>query len=145
MFSERTQDGIERDPEQYFKRYNAKFPERGGCQKANTAKTSTERKEDLKQLRARWEQLHNAHMRKHGHTEQISMKSYADQGIDLPTEQHHLPSEWRKPDSIAKVTEFRQLKAEIKLLTTEQLPPETLAAISAHAQKQSRVTSENGI
>ncbi len=137
MFSERTQDGIERDPEQYFKRYNAKFPERGGCQKANTAKTSTERKEDLKQLRARWEQLHNAHMRKHGHTEQISMKSYADQGIDLPTEQHHLPSEWRKPDSIAKVTEFRQLKAEIKLLTTEQLPPETLAAISAHAQKQS--------
>ena len=37
MFSERTQDGIERDPEQYFKRYNAKFPERGGCQKGDVS------------------------------------------------------------------------------------------------------------
>ena len=35
MYSERLQDGIEREPEQYFKRYNAKNPERGGNKKAS--------------------------------------------------------------------------------------------------------------
>ena len=40
MFNERLQDGIERDPEQYFKRYNGKNPERGGAKKDNTGKSS---------------------------------------------------------------------------------------------------------
>lgn len=33
MFCERRLDGIERNPEQFFKRYNPKFPERGGAKK----------------------------------------------------------------------------------------------------------------
>lgn len=33
MFSERQVDGIERDPEQYFKRYNGKSSEKGGARK----------------------------------------------------------------------------------------------------------------
>lgn len=33
MFSERTIDGISRDPDQYFKRYNSKNPEKGGAKK----------------------------------------------------------------------------------------------------------------
>ncbi|MEZ5448741.1 MAG: MobA/MobL family protein, partial [Thiolinea sp.] len=40
MFSERRLDGIERDPEQFFKRYNGKCPEKGGCKKDNTGKNS---------------------------------------------------------------------------------------------------------
>ena len=47
MFNERLQDGIERDPEQYFKRYNSKNPERGGA-KDNTGKNYQERKLILK-------------------------------------------------------------------------------------------------
>ena len=31
MFSERGNDGIKRDTEQWFKRYNAKAPEKGGA------------------------------------------------------------------------------------------------------------------
>ena len=38
MFNERLQDGIERDPEQYFKRYNSKNPERGGAKKTIRAR-----------------------------------------------------------------------------------------------------------
>ena len=34
MFSERGHDGIERDAEQWFKRYNAKAPEKGGARKS---------------------------------------------------------------------------------------------------------------
>jgi hypothetical protein len=37
MYSERIVDGIERDPDQYFKRYNAKYPDRGGCQRRAVA------------------------------------------------------------------------------------------------------------
>ena len=33
MFSERLIDGIERDPDQYFKRHNSKNPEKGGAKK----------------------------------------------------------------------------------------------------------------
>ena len=39
MFCERLQDGIERTPQQFFKRYNSKDPSKGGCQKDNTGKT----------------------------------------------------------------------------------------------------------
>ena len=34
MFSERGHDGIERDAEQWFRRYNAKAPEKGGAKKS---------------------------------------------------------------------------------------------------------------
>lgn len=54
MFSERTIDGIERDPEQYFKRYNAKKPEKGGAKKANTGIQPADRRADLLAQRERW-------------------------------------------------------------------------------------------
>ncbi|NRD71622.1 MobA/MobL family protein, partial [Psychrobacter okhotskensis] len=82
MFSERTIDGIERDPDQYFKRYNSKNPEKGGAKKANTPKMSAERKEELKAMRDRWEKICNAHLERGFHSERISMKSLKEQGIE---------------------------------------------------------------
>ena len=38
MFSERGNDGIERSGEQWFKRHNAKAPEKGGARKSRAAK-----------------------------------------------------------------------------------------------------------
>ncbi|WP_407217985.1 MobA/MobL family protein [Escherichia coli] len=66
MFSERQVDGIDRDPEQYFKRYNAKAPEKGGARKgygpsAGQTLTKAERAAELKELRGRWEAMCNAH------------------------------------------------------------------------------------
>lgn len=82
MFSERLIDGIERDPEQYFKRYNAKNPERGGGKKANEPKLADERKLELKQQRDRWERMCNSHLEHAGSAARISMKSLVDQGVD---------------------------------------------------------------
>lgn len=104
MFSERMNDGIERDPEQYFKRYNAKYPERGGAKKHNVQGTATERKAALKEMRGRWEQMHNSHIDRHipgnnlrnasrNHRAKISMKSLAEQGIERKAEPHMTPSE----------------------------------------------------
>lgn len=82
MFSERLIDDIERDPDQYFKRYNSKNPEKGGAKKANTPKKSADRKAELKAMRDRWEKTCNAHLERAGHYERISMKSLKEQGID---------------------------------------------------------------
>lgn len=82
MFSERTRDSIERDPEQYFKRYNSKNPEKGGAKKANTPKKSAERKADLKAMRDRWEKTCNAHLERAGRKERINMKSLKEQGLN---------------------------------------------------------------
>ena len=82
MFSERTIDDVERDPDQYFKRYNSKNPEKGGAKKANTPKFSAERKEELKAMRDRWEKICNAHLERAGRYERISMKSNKEQGIE---------------------------------------------------------------
>ena len=81
MFSERTIDDVERDPDQYFKRYNSKNPEKGGAKKANTPKKSVERKEELKAMRDRWEKICNAHLERGFYSERISMKSLKEQGI----------------------------------------------------------------
>lgn len=82
MFSERLIDGIERDPNQYFKRHNPKKPELGGAKKANTPKLADERKLELKEQRDRWEKLCNQHLELAGSDARISMKSLKEQGID---------------------------------------------------------------
>lgn len=82
MFSERTRDGIERDPDQYFKRYNGKNPEKGGAKKANTGLSHADRKADLLAQRERWEQTCNKHLELAGSRQRISMKSLKEQGIN---------------------------------------------------------------
>ncbi|MCL1047985.1 MobA/MobL family protein, partial [Shewanella electrodiphila] len=81
MFSERLRDGIDRDPDSYFKRYNSKNPESGGSKKANTPKLAAERKLELKQQRDRWEKMCNTHLELAGSDAKISMKSLKAQNI----------------------------------------------------------------
>jgi hypothetical protein len=83
MYSERTVDGIERDPEQYFKRYNGQHPELGGCRK-----DSAGTEERLLETRQRWAEAQNAHLQQHGHAARVDHRSLAEQGIDRAPEQH---------------------------------------------------------
>lgn len=122
MFSERINDGIERDPEQYFKRYNPKFPERGGAKKHRTGETPTERKAALVELRDRWEQMHNANVRRNGigiskldARSKISMKSYKERAetdykfSDKQPQRKMLPSE---SNALHRVAELQRAAAE---------------------------------
>ena len=117
MFSERQRDGIERDPEQYYKRFNAKSPERGGCRKgygpsAGQTLTRAERAAELKALRGRWEVMCNSHLAQAGMAQRIDMRSHAERGTGLEPERKQLPSQWRGQGR-AKVIEFRQDRAEL--------------------------------
>ena len=120
MFSERTNDGIERDPEQYFKRYNPKHPERGGAKKHRSGETIAERKAALIELRDRWEKTHNRHIRLHGkglsrlsENAQINMKSYAEQYQH--TENEKTPQRKMKPsesNALHRLAELERAAAE---------------------------------
>lgn len=119
MFSERINDGIERDPDQYFKRYNPKYPERGGARKHNVQGTYQERKEVLKAQRDRWEKLHNEHLTKYGHHANISMKSLKVQGINRIVEPKMTPSESAALQRKAQTE--RLAKATIAIIKRERL------------------------
>ncbi|MDE9545190.1 MobA/MobL family protein [Xenorhabdus bovienii] len=112
MFSERLNDGIARDPEQYFKRFNRKTPERGGSQKANTGLDPATRKAQLVALRERWEVTCNQHLERAQLSERIDMRSYAKQGVSLVPEKKMLPSEWRQPQQRSVITEYRHIRQE---------------------------------
>ncbi len=88
MFSERRMDGIERDPAQLFKRYNAKNPEKGGAQKASGGKARGEMKDELLVTRQRWSDVQNAHLERHGHADRVDHRSLANQGIERAPEKH---------------------------------------------------------
>ena len=91
MYSERTRDGIDRDPAQYFKRYNAKAPERGGCRK-----DSAGTEERLQATRERWANVQNKHLERYGHADRVTHLSLKDQGIDREPEKHLGPKRVHK-------------------------------------------------
>ena len=74
MFSERGHDGIERSAEQWFKRYNAKAPEKGGARKSREAKAGGW----LEKTRKAWEQTANRALERAGRSERIDGRSLAD-------------------------------------------------------------------
>jgi hypothetical protein len=118
MFSERRVDGIERGPDEYFKRANSKAPERGGAKKgygprAGEKLSREERAEHLKELRSRWEEMANNHLARAGREERIDMRSYADRGLDIAPASRLLPSEWRDGKTRDNVIAFRRATAEL--------------------------------
>ena len=75
MFSERTNDGIERSAEQWFKRYNAKDPEKGGARKS----TATKPRDWLEQTREDWADQANEALERAGSLERINEASLENQ------------------------------------------------------------------
>lgn len=83
MYSERTRDGLDRDPELYFKRFNARAPEKGGCRK-----DSAGTQERLQATRERWATVQNAHLERYGHAARVDHRSLEAQGVKRQPEKH---------------------------------------------------------
>ncbi len=121
MYCERIQDGIERDPDKYFKRYNSKSPEKGGCKKVNRGTKAAERKAELKETRKLWADLTNKHLERHGHAARVDHRTLEEQGIDRDPEQHlggagvrHLTDQDR-----AAIVAFRSASRELQAADAE--------------------------
>ena len=81
MFSDRIQDGIERGPEQYFKRANRKALEKGGALKRSYGANKTEAAQTYRDIRARWGEVQNLALEAHGIQARVDHRSLAEQGI----------------------------------------------------------------
>ena len=116
MYSERMSDGIERDPEQYFKRYNAKTPGKGGCKK-DSAGTP----ERLQATRERVATLTNVHLARAGHTTTVDHRSLKAQGIDRLPEKHIGPVSVRQMAAleISALLERRSAEDELQSVCRE--------------------------
>ena len=81
MFCERELDGIERGADTFFKRYNAKSPEKGGAKKANTGLDLDVRKAMLKEQRTRWGDLVNKHLDRANSQSRVDMRNWRERGL----------------------------------------------------------------
>ncbi|WP_261531672.1 AAA family ATPase [Burkholderia multivorans] len=79
MFTERVNDGIARDPEQFFKRWNRENPEKGGAGKDRYLAT----RQFVVDVREEWAMTANHFMARHGIEARIDHRSYKALGIEL--------------------------------------------------------------
>ncbi len=111
MYSERTRDGHERDPAQYFRRYHAAAPEQGGCRK-DSAGTA----DRLAATRQRWAEIQNQHLARHGHAARVDHRSLQARGLDRRPERHLGPSRVRdlSPKEVVALLARRAAEGELE-------------------------------
>jgi hypothetical protein len=101
VWSARTLDGIERPPEQFFKRYNAVHPDRGGAQKAPW----TYHKGAVKADRTQYTDIMNAALERAGHAARLHPDRLMDRGIvERTPEPSALPSDSNKARYRGEIT-----------------------------------------
>ncbi|CAJ4414409.1 DNA strand transferase [Burkholderia pseudomallei] len=116
MLSDRMQDGVERSPEQTFRRYNAKQPERGGCKKDSGGKNRLALRDELIQKRKVCADLQNAALQKYGHATRVDHRSLREQGIERAPEPHLGPARIQdmSEEDKARVVEARRAHSHHK-------------------------------
>lgn len=140
MYSERIQDGIERGPDQFFKRYNSKQPERGGCQKSNTTKSAEQRKTELVELRERFADLQNVFLEEYGHADRVDHRSLADRGIERIPEKHLGWIDSQKQKSKDLLLEYREATQSFE--THRNYLPKYLAKLDREQEQLKPLTNE---
>lgn len=104
MWSPRICDGIDRDPEQYFRRHNPSAPERGGCKKSTGGKSRGERDAEIRATRERVARITNRHLERAGMDDRVDHRSLWERGINREPERHIGPGRDRlTPEVVAAV------------------------------------------
>jgi len=135
VFSDRGNDGIDRDPEQWFKRANKKEPEKGGAAKVRGLVA----KQWLTDTMADWASVANKHLEKGGYEDRIDHRSLKDQGINRIPQIHVGPAAFRmakkdlEPERLARYHQIRRAnqvdkKEEAVLVTTLKSHEDAVAA-----------------
>ena len=122
LISERTNDGLERSAEQWFRRYNPDHPEQGGARKT----TALHPKAWLVETREAWAEQTNQALERAGHEIRIDHRSLEAQGIERLPSLHLGPTvaamEARgiETERGAEVRRREQVNAQLAALTTQQ-------------------------
>jgi hypothetical protein len=141
MFSDRQHDGIERGPEQFFKRYNAKNPERGGARKMSYGADKEEAARTYEGIRERWAKVQNLALEHAGVEARVDHRSLAAQGIHREPEVHRGPAvsgiegrgevsqvgERQREQMRARTQAREMVVAEVCVVTREEVAAERVA------------------
>lgn len=92
MYSDRVPDGLYREPEAFFRRYNAKYPARGGAKKDSGGDRPSAMSSKARQRRENWAELTNEHLQKHGFDATLDARSNVARGIHRLPETHLGPA-----------------------------------------------------
>ena len=88
MVTDRVPDGVSREPEKVFTRYNAKQPEKGGWKKESGGRHRLALRDELIEKRTRCAELHHATLAKYGHAARVDHRTLSEQGIPRKPEKH---------------------------------------------------------
>jgi hypothetical protein len=142
MFSDRQLDGIERGPEQFFKRYNSKHPERGGAQKFSYGAGKEEAARTYEGIRERWATVQNLALEHAGIEARVDHRSLAAQGIrDREPELHRGPAvsgieargevsevgRRQREQRLERSLERAAVVSEVRVVTREEMALERVA------------------
>jgi hypothetical protein len=141
MFSDRQHDGIERGPEQFFKRYNAKNPERGGARKFSYGVDKEEAARTYEGIRERWATVQNLALEQAGVEARVDHRSLAAQGIHREPEVHRGPAvsgieargersqvgERQREQRLARTQARAMVVAEVRVVTRQEVAAERVA------------------
>ncbi|MEC3887139.1 MobA/MobL family protein [Xanthomonas campestris] len=104
VICDRLPDGIERPPEQMFRRHNPANPEKGGCRKDSGGKTPLAlRNQVIAQRKAAADEI-NAALAKHGHDLRVEHRTLREQGIQRAPERYLGPARIRKMTSTERAS-----------------------------------------
>ena len=95
MVSDRIPDGIERSPEQTFRRFNRAHPERGGRKKGSGGKNRMELREWVVGQRKIVADLTNDALARHGHSDRVDHRTLREQGRRRKPERYLGPARIR--------------------------------------------------
>lgn len=96
VICDRVPDGIERTPEQMFKRYNPTHPENGGCRKDSGGKGPQALRSQLTSQRKAMASETNAALEKHGHEVRVDHRSLKERGINRAPQKYLGPARIRR-------------------------------------------------
>ena len=137
MYSERHVDGIERTPEQFFKRYNPKDPQKGGAQKL-TADVLGMGKAQLQLYRQKTEELINASLTQYAPTKHVEINGIS---VEVPSFVSCLSHRDYNKKHGTQLKEVPVMNKAIRFARENE--PELLAKQQAMIEEIKRIRAEN--
>jgi hypothetical protein len=112
VICDRLPDGIERSPEQMFKRYNPTHPEKGGCRKDSGGKAPQALHGHVTEQRKAAANEINAALAKYGHELRVDHRSLRERGINRKPERYLGPAKIRKMTKEERATYVQKRRGE---------------------------------
>lgn len=116
VICDRLPDGIDRPPEQMFKRYNPKDPKIGGCRKDSGGRSNKELRSQLTSQREAAAEVINIELSKQGYNFRIDPRTLKERGVKRAPERYLGPAKIRKMTPEERAEYRRRLQVTPKEL-----------------------------